>query len=115
MPWVVVAASLGPVGRTSQSSGASASCERMSFVTNPLVSWLLSHAYGQGGTVAVPSPAAATFQMPKGEFPAGIDEVLAYLSSQYASWAAETRTLHWCFLVGGPGNGKSEALRTLAE
>jgi len=87
----------------------------MSFVINPLASWLLSHAYGQGGSVAVPSPASGPFQMPKGEFPAGIDEVLAYLSNRYASWSAGTNTLDWCFLIGGPGNGKSEALRTLAD
>jgi hypothetical protein len=87
----------------------------MSFLTNSLVNWLLSHAYGQGGTVAVPSPQEAVFQMPKGEFPAGIDDVLEYISGQYISWSGSSDRVDWCFLIGGPGNGKSESLRTLAD
>jgi len=87
----------------------------MSYQHNPLVSWLLSHAYGQGGTVAVPSTDTLSASMPRGEFPPGIQDVLDYLASRYSAWSPNgNKEIDWCFLVGGPGNGKSEALRTLA-
>jgi hypothetical protein len=87
----------------------------MSYVQNPLVMWLLSHSYGQGGTVAVPSVDPSAGSMPRGEFPPGIQDVLNYLSARYTSWSSAAQgDVDWCFLVGGPGNGKSEALRTLA-
>lgn len=86
----------------------------MGYIINPLVGWLLSHAYGQGGTVAVPSSDQPAFDVPKGEFPPGIDDVLLRLSQRFRSWRAGD-DVDWCFLVGGPGNGKSESLRTLAQ
>lgn len=87
----------------------------MSYQQNPLVTWLLSHGYGQGGSVAVPSVDANSTSMPRGDFPPGIQDVLDYLTTRYSSWSAtNTQEIDWCFLVGGPGNGKSEALRTLA-
>lgn len=87
----------------------------MTYVQNPLVSWLLSHAYGQGGTVAVPTSVSGMAPMPRGEFPAGIEDVLTYLSQRYLSWTPQDQEdIDWCFLVGGPGNGKSESLRTLS-
>ncbi|RWL19657.1 MAG: hypothetical protein EOR57_13745 [Mesorhizobium sp.] len=52
----------------------------------------------------------------KGRFPAGVQDVLDRLVNVYADWTPSTNgpPLEWCFLVGGPGNGKSEALRDLA-
>ena len=88
----------------------------MSYVRNPLVLWLLSRAYGQGGTVAVPTTSSdPQHSVPMGEFPPGIGEMLDHLASRYASWASDRREIDWCFLVGGPGNGKSEALKSLAS
>jgi hypothetical protein len=88
----------------------------VTYVQNPLVSWLLSHAYGQGGTVAVPTAEQGLDPALRGEFPAGIEDVLTYLSRRYLSWTpANQDDIDWCFLVGGPGNGKSESLRTLAS
>ena len=88
----------------------------MAYVQNPLVTWLLMHAYGQGGTVAVPvahAPSPPTVSL--GEFPPGISEMLDHLVPRYLSWNPNSNEIDWCFLVGGPGNGKSEALRTLAS
>lgn len=86
----------------------------MAYVQNSLVSWLLQHSYGQGGTVAVPvAPPSSSPPVPLGEFPPGITEILDYLVPRYSSWRADNE-VDWCFLVGGPGNGKSEALRSLA-
>jgi hypothetical protein len=88
----------------------------MAYVHNPLVAWLLSHAYGQGGTVAVPvAEPASQPAMAIGEFPPGIGEMLDHLAPRYGSWRAGAAEVEWCFLVGGPGNGKSEALRSLAR
>jgi hypothetical protein len=86
----------------------------MSYVQNPLVPWLLSHSYGQGGSVAIPSAASEPTVVPLGEFPPGINELLDHLVDKYSSWRADAPEIDWCFLVGGPGNGKSEALRLLA-
>jgi hypothetical protein len=87
----------------------------MSYQQNPLVPWLLSHAYGQGGTVAVPSADIAAVSMPRSDFPPGIQDVLNYVKERYLAWSpAGNQAIDWCFLVGGPGNGKSEALRVLA-
>ena len=92
----------------------------MSYASNPLVNWLLSRSYGQGGTVAVPSsaPLVSTGLARRGKFPAGVGDVLERLVDQYSSWptpADQGISVEWCFLVGGPGNGKSEALKELAE
>ncbi|MGY4404038.1 hypothetical protein [Bradyrhizobium sp. USDA 3315] len=92
----------------------------MAYCTNPVVDYLLRHSYGQGGTVAVPTldEAAQPTSLPgiKGKFPAGVQDVLDRLVDVYADWrpSADSTPLEWCFLVGGPGNGKSEALRALA-
>ncbi len=40
----------------------------MSYAQNPLVSWLLSHSYGQGGTVAVPAVDTGSVGMPRGQY-----------------------------------------------
>ena len=93
----------------------------MAYSTNPLVQYLLRHSYGQGGTVAVPTrDAASQLASPdavRGRFPAGVRDVLHRLVDVYADWTppATGQPLEWCFLVGGPGNGKSEALRELAD
>jgi hypothetical protein len=87
----------------------------MSSCANPQVKWLLSRSYGQGGTVALPGPKSA-FQEPRGDFPAGVQDVLNRLADLYIDWTStRDNKIEWCFLVGGPGNGKSEALRELAE
>lgn len=85
----------------------------MAYVQNPLVTWLLAHAYGQGGTVAVPS-SGTPGPLVMGSFPPGIDDVLQYVTSRHNAWSSGSNEIDWCFLVGGPGNGKSEALRSLA-
>lgn len=92
----------------------------MPYLTNPVVDYLLRHSYGQGGSVSLPTrdaePAASSPFVVKGRFPAGVQDVLDRLVDVYAAWDPSTgeSALEWCFLVGGPGNGKSEALRTLA-
>lgn len=88
----------------------------MGFTTNTLVQWLLSRSYGQGGTVAVPSP-GETPVVNLGKFPAGVGDVLSRLEAKYIGIEPFTASepVEWCFLVGGPGNGKSEALRYLAQ
>ncbi|MDQ2905404.1 MAG: hypothetical protein M3Y81_17895, partial [Chloroflexota bacterium] len=93
----------------------------MSYASNPLVNWLLSRSYGQGGTVAVPSAISSQSALPvipRGKFPAGVGDVLERLVERYSSWQSPPvlgTNVEWCFLVGGPGNGKSEALKELAE
>ncbi len=87
----------------------------MTYVRNPVVEWLLSHSYGQGGTVAVPTSASSTSGMPMGAFPSGIDDVLTHVADRHAAWTTAANVIDWCFLVGGPGNGKSESLRWLAS
>lgn len=52
--------------------------------------------------------------MPRGQFPPGISDILKYLSQRYVAWSNAPEEVDWCFLVGGPGNGKSEALKELA-
>lgn len=89
----------------------------MSYLSNPLVNWLFSRSYGQGGTVAVPLSIPAT-PARRGKFPAGVGDTLERLVDQYSSWQSppvDGTSVEWCFLVGGPGNGKSEALKDLAE
>ena len=82
---------------------------------NPTVSWLTSRAYGQGGTVSVPH-GNSSFGGPRGSFPPGVEDVLYRLASIYGpERAGASGSLEWCFLVGGPGNGKSEALASLAR
>lgn len=84
----------------------------MTYATNPFVLWLLSRAYGQGGSVTVPSSGSRNDLLQ--DFPAGVDDVRTHLFNRYAEWSSESSTIEWCFLVGGPGNGKSEAMRDLA-
>lgn len=85
-----------------------------------MVEYLLRHSYGQGGTVSVPTreASAATSRTTRvtGRFAAGVHDVLHRLVDVYAAWtpSPDQTVLEWCFLVGGPGNGKSEALRALA-
>ncbi len=84
----------------------------MAYHRNETATRLLAHAYGQKATVALPTQRTASTQT--GEFPAGVKDVLTRLVDIYAEWQPGG-PIHWCFLVGGPGNGKSEALRALAE
>ena len=92
----------------------------MSYTTNPFVKWLLARSYGQGGAVALPnSKSLGTgndgVTVPITRSPVGVQDVLDQLINQCASWPLPEGTdIGWCFLVGGPGNGKSEALRALA-
>jgi hypothetical protein len=87
----------------------------MPYVRNAVVDWLLSHSYGQGGTVAVPTATASPSGMPMGAFPPGIEDVLTHVADRHDSWSPAADTIDWCFLIGGPGNGKSESLRWLAS
>lgn len=83
------------------------------YVQNNVVHWLLTHAYGQGGTVAVPT-SGTPGPLLQGAFPPGIDDALQHVTSRHSAWSATVPEIDWCFLIGGPGNGKSEALRSLA-
>lgn len=85
---------------------------------NPTVSWLLLRAYGQKGTVALPAMDANQQATPRGQFPPGVEDMLDYLVAHHGERALPVQPsndVEWCFLVGGPGNGKSEALRVLAD
>lgn len=81
---------------------------------NETVRWLLQRARGQGGVVAVPDEATSEFN-PEGDFPPGVQGVLNHLIDGLGGWSGTENSVDWAFLVGGPGNGKSEALRTLAS
>jgi hypothetical protein len=88
----------------------------MGYAENPNVAWLLSRSYGQGGTVALPvSDSEYRNNSILGQFPAGVEELLGRLEQVANRWTEDQTTLEWCFLVGGPGNGKSEALKQLAN
>jgi hypothetical protein len=84
-------------------------------VTNPVVQWLLSHSYGQGGAVAVPSEGPVQGSALRGEFPPGIQDVLNFVTGRYGDPNHQSKEIDWVFLIGGPGNGKSEAMRDLAH
>lgn len=90
----------------------------MGYSRNARVNWLLARSYGQGGAVAVPNWVVdENLNRIEGEFPAGVSNILDRLIDQYAKWpenSGEKGTVEWCLLIGGPGNGKSEALRKLA-
>ena len=84
---------------------------------NRLVLELFQRAYGQGGAVAVPAKASKP-KMPFSDYPAGVDDVLERLVYLLSNWPAnpgDAPAMEWCFLVGGPCNGKSEALRLAAR
>jgi hypothetical protein len=83
------------------------------YARNEVVRWLLAHAYGQGGTVAVPT-SGTPGPLLLGAFPAGVEDVLEHITTRHTAWSPTVGEIDWCFLVGGPGNGKSEALRSLA-
>ncbi|MGH7307094.1 MAG: hypothetical protein ACREK6_00195 [Candidatus Rokuibacteriota bacterium] len=85
-----------------------------SYVRNEIVHWLLTHSYGQGGTVALPTSGTPD-PLVLGDFPPGIEDVLQHITSRHTGWSPAATEIDWCFLVGGPGNGKSEALRSLAR
>jgi len=84
------------------------------YARNRLVAWLLDRAYGQRGTVAVPTTGAPSDFL-LGKFPPGIEDVLERVFARHDCWTAAGNEVDWCFLVGGPGNGKSEALRYIAS
>jgi hypothetical protein len=84
----------------------------MPYQRNETVDRLLLQAYGQKAAVALPIPRADGAAV-VGRFPAGVNNTLDHLVDAFVGWR-ERREVHWCFLIGGPGNGKSEALRILA-
>jgi hypothetical protein len=85
----------------------------MAFVRNSFVTWLLSRSFGQGGNVSVPQPTGLQDDILV-SFPGAVQDVLNTLLEQFAAWQPSCDVIDWCFLVGGPGNGKSEASRQLA-
>lgn len=87
----------------------------MGYRQNATVQWLLTRARGQGGIVSLPETSEPVVSRPIGDFPPGVQPVLNYLIDAYGGWRRDSKHLDWCLLVGGPGNGKSEALRTLAQ
>lgn len=77
-----------------------------------IIDWLRERAFGGREAVAVPRGAVATG--PRGPFPAGVQDLIDFLVDNYAS-ENHASSEQWGFLVGAPGNGKSEAMRALAE
>lgn len=77
----------------------------------PIVDWLHERSFGGREAVAVPGDRVAAG--PRGPYPAGVEDLLAHIAGSYAEEAPGVD--QWGFLVGGPGNGKSEALRDLAR
>jgi hypothetical protein len=75
-----------------------------------IVDWLFERAFGGRQAVAVPGEHKPG---PKGQFPAGVQDVIDHLAA-YAVTAEPGGASQWVFLVGAPGNGKSEALKELA-
>ena len=68
--------------------------------------------------MALPGPKGDSDAELRGDFPAAVQDVLNRLADKYIEWPSTSASgiaIEWCFLVGGPGNGKSEALRELAE
>jgi len=89
----------------------------MEYVCNPVVDELLALAYGQRNSVALPGKKLSRL-LGKGRFPAGVRDVLDYLLDEYLKWAdgpGNPTHVDWAFLIGGPGNGKSQALNDLAD
>lgn len=82
---------------------------------NATVTWLLGRQFAQSGGVAVPGETVTTHQAPAlGDFPAAVSEALdAVFTHLTAAGGSSDIDAHWCFLLGGPGNGKSEAMRVL--
>jgi len=81
-----------------------------------MVSDLLSFSYGQKSSVAIPG-ASLPSTIGQGKYPAGVNDVLEYIINQYTKWGegeVDPSQVEWLFLVGGPGNGKSQALTTFA-
>lgn len=40
--------------------------------------------------------------------------MIQHVTVKHTGWSPAAAEIDWCFLIGGPGNGKSEALRSLA-
>jgi len=88
----------------------------MAYNRNQVVQDLTFFAYGQKGAVALPGSALPA-TIGQGRYPAGVDDVLQHLLDEYSKWETNQTVptrLEWLFLVGGPGNGKSQALTTFA-
>ncbi len=88
----------------------------MAYCKSQLVQDLVSLGYGQKGTVAIPGSAVPP-AIGQGKYPSGVSDVLNHLINEYSKWgtgAADQERVEWLFLVGGPGNGKSQALTTFA-
>jgi hypothetical protein len=77
-----------------------------------IIDWLRERGFGGREAVAVPRGAAAAG--PRGPFPAGVQDLMDFVVSSYAA-EGQAPAEQWGFLVGAPGNGKSEAMRELAE
>jgi hypothetical protein len=87
----------------------------MKYTCNEVIPELLDLAYGQRNSVALPGK-KSTPSIKSGRFPAGVGDVLDHLLDEYTQWNSSTKPRHvdWTFLIGGPGNGKSQALNELA-
>lgn len=72
---------------------------------------LLDRAFGGGDVAARPTVRADDF-WPRGPGPYGVDRLIERLVG-IAEGAKVKRQSHWLFLLGGAGNGKSEAARGL--
>jgi len=88
----------------------------MAYNKSQIVKELVYLGYGQKGTVAVPGSVISAV-VGQGKYPAGVSDVLDYLINEYSKWGCgplDGQPVEWLFLVGGPGNGKSQALTTFA-
>jgi hypothetical protein len=79
-------------------------------IASGIVVELLRQAYGQAAAVSVPSSGDGNGIL--GRFPAGLDDVIAYIDALASS---TPELVDWFFLVGAPGNGKSRAVHELAR
>ena len=90
----------------------------MTYVRNPIVHWLLSHAYGQGGTVAVPTSSGTPRRAGcRSAHSPSRDRRRArpMWPIRHTAWtSAARRSSIGVSSLAGPGNGKSESMRSVA-
>lgn len=77
-----------------------------------IIDWLRERAFG--GREAVAVPRGTPLGGPRGPFPAGVQDLVDFLADSHSA-AEAPGAEQWGFLVGAPGNGKSEAMRSLAN
>jgi hypothetical protein len=72
-----------------------------------IIEILLAHTHGGTDAAVVPLRNGIPSNLPAGNAPAAVPEVLNLL---FTALTSSSSSRHWVFLVGGPGNGKSHQL-----